>query len=133
MSPRIVMLEGSLLFSVETEETTLPLRSVLTLKPDLTDTSGFGAGVCRGCPHRVFAPDDESIHNATMTIKNAGLLALIGTLLLTILLAADFINTVWAFLHDVIPAMALLRSLVYWFASLGVTVFFYIFNRTQSR
>jgi hypothetical protein len=68
-----------------------------------------------------------------MTLKTAASLALIGSLLLTILLAADFINTVVGVLRDVIPAMALLRSLLYLFASLSVTVFFYVFNRAQSR
>ncbi len=68
-----------------------------------------------------------------MNLKSAALLALIGTLLLTILLSADFINTVLGVLRDVIPAMALLRSLVYLFASLSVAVFFYVFNRAQSR
>ena len=68
-----------------------------------------------------------------MTVKNAALLALIGALLLTILLAADFIWTVSGVLHDVIPAMALIRALVYLFAGLSVTVFFYAFHRAQSR
>ena len=68
-----------------------------------------------------------------MSLKNAALLALIGTLLLTVLLAAEFINTVLGVLRDVIPAMALLRSLVYLAASLSVTVFFYVFNREESR
>ena len=68
-----------------------------------------------------------------MNLKNAALLALIGTLLLTVLLAAEFINTVLGVLRDVIPAMALLRSLVYLVASLSVTVFFYVFNREESR
>jgi len=34
-----------------------------------------------------------TIHTATMTLKNAATLALIGTLLLTVLLAMDFLNT----------------------------------------
>jgi len=68
-----------------------------------------------------------------MTLKSAAFLALLGTLVLTILLAVDFINTVLGVLRDVIPAMALLRSLVYVFASLGATVFFYVFHRAQSR
>jgi len=68
-----------------------------------------------------------------MNLKNAALLALIGTLLLTVLLAAEFINTVLGVLRDVIPAMALLRSLVYLVAGLSVTVFFYVFNREESR
>ena len=68
-----------------------------------------------------------------MTLKNAAFLAMIGTLLLTILLAADFIRTVSGVLSDVVPAMALLRSLIYMLASLTVTVFFYGFNKEQSR
>jgi hypothetical protein len=68
-----------------------------------------------------------------MSLKNAAFLALIGTLLLTILLAADFIRTVAGVLNDVVPAMALLRSLVYLLASLSVMVFFYVFNKAQSR
>jgi len=59
-----------------------------------------------------------------MTLKTAALLAFIGMLLLTVLLAADFINTVTGVLRDVVPAMALLRSLVYVLASVSVTVFF---------
>ena len=68
-----------------------------------------------------------------MTLKNAAFLALIGTLLLTILLAVDFIKTVSGVLNDVVPAMALLRSLIYLVASVSVTVFFYVFHRAQSR
>ena len=68
-----------------------------------------------------------------MSLKNAAFLALIGTLLLTILLAADLIKTVSGVLNGVVPAMALLRSLIYLLASLGVTVFFYVFNKAQSR
>ena len=68
-----------------------------------------------------------------MTLKNAAILALVGTLLLTILLAADFIRTISGVLGGFVPAMALLRSLIYLVASLTVTVFFYVFNRAQSR
>ena len=35
-------------------------------------------------------------------------------------------------MHEVIPAMALLTSLVHLFASLSVLVFFYVFYRKQS-
>jgi hypothetical protein len=68
-----------------------------------------------------------------MTLKNAAFLALIGTLLLTILLAVDFIKTVSGILSGVVPTVSLLRALVYLLASLSVTVFFYVFNRAQSR
>lgn len=67
-----------------------------------------------------------------MDIKTATTLALIGTLVLTVLLAADFINTMLGVMHDVIPAMALLRSLIYLFAGVTVTMFFYAF-KGQSR
>jgi hypothetical protein len=68
-----------------------------------------------------------------MTVKNAAFLALIGTLLLTILLALDFIKTVSGVLNDLVPPMAFLRSLDYLLASLSVTLFFYVFHTAQSR
>jgi hypothetical protein len=68
-----------------------------------------------------------------MTLKNAATLALIGTLLLTILLAIDFFNSVLAVVRELIPAMLVLRTLIYFFASLTVTIFFFVFNRAQSR
>jgi hypothetical protein len=67
-----------------------------------------------------------------MTLKTAALLALIGMLLLTVLMAADFIKTVTGTMHDVVPAVALLRSLIYLLASLAVTVFFWVFQKAQS-
>jgi hypothetical protein len=67
-----------------------------------------------------------------MSLKTAALLALIGMMLLTVLMAADFIKTVTGIMRDVVPAMALLRSVVYVVASLTVTVFFYVFYKKQS-
>src|ERR1035441_1308711 len=55
------------------------------------------------------APNTQTGHTSTMTLKNAAFLALIGTLLLTILLSADFINAVLAVVRGLIPGMALLR------------------------
>ena len=78
------------------------------------------------------ANDAGSIHTPTMSLKNAALLALIGTILLTVLVVAHFISTVLGVMRDVIPAMALLTSLVHLFASLSVLVFFYVFYRKQS-
>ncbi len=66
-----------------------------------------------------------------MNMKNASALALIGMLVLTVLVAADFIHTCAGILRDVIPMMALLRSLIYLFASITVTVFLFVFNRAQ--
>ena len=66
-----------------------------------------------------------------MTLKNAALLALVATLFLSCLLALDFINTLVGILHDVIPVVALLRSLIYLLASLSLTLFFYVFHKAQ--
>ena len=78
------------------------------------------------------ANDGESIHTPTMSLKNAALLALIGTILLTVLVLAHFITTILGVIRDLIPAMALLTSLVHLFASFSVLVFFYVFYRKQS-
>jgi hypothetical protein len=67
-----------------------------------------------------------------MTLKTAALWALVGMILLTVLVAADFIKTVTGVLNDIVPAVALLRSLIYLLASLTVTVFFWVFQKPQS-
>jgi len=68
-----------------------------------------------------------------MTLKNVAFLAFLGTLLLTIVVAFDFVNTALGVLRDIVPAVAVLRSLIYLFASVSVTVFFYVFYKGQSR
>ena len=74
----------------------------------------------------------ESIHTPNVSLKNAALLALIGIILLAVLVVASFISTVSGVMRDLIPAKALLTSLVHVFASLSVLVFFYVFYRAQS-
>jgi hypothetical protein len=64
-----------------------------------------------------------------MTVKGASFLALIGMLLLTILMTWTFIRTVMAILDGLLPALAFVRALIYLFASLAVTVFFFVFHR----
>jgi len=68
-----------------------------------------------------------------MTLKNVAFLAFLGTLLLTVVLAFDFVNTALGVLRDIVPLVAVLRSLIYLFASVSVTVFFYVFYKGQSR
>jgi hypothetical protein len=97
------------------------------------DETGRPDSQTRSSGSSALALNAESGHTATMTLKSAAFLALIGTLLLTILLAADFITTVSGVLADVIPAITLLRSLIYLFASVSALVFFYVFHRAQSR
>jgi hypothetical protein len=67
-----------------------------------------------------------------MSLKNSAFLGFVGMMLLTVLVAVDFINTVLGIMRDVVPAMALLRSLIYLLASFTLTVFFYVFHRAQS-
>jgi hypothetical protein len=59
-----------------------------------------------------------------MTLKNAALLALIGTVLMTALL-------VWNFVFNLLPAAALFQSFIYAFGAFSVMVFFYVFHRAQ--
>jgi hypothetical protein len=66
-----------------------------------------------------------------MSLKNAALLALIGTLLLTILLIAGLITDVLNVLRGLIPVTTMLSSLIRSFAALAVTVFFYVFHNRQ--
>ena len=78
------------------------------------------------------ASGSTSVHTAIMNLKSAAFLALIALSLLSLLLLADLITNVLGVLRDVVPAMALLRSLVYTFASVSLAVFFYVFHKAQS-
>src|ERR1022692_1216702 len=66
-----------------------------------------------------------------MSLKNAALFALIGMIVLTALLAVDFIDATLAVGRGLVPAMKLLTSFVDLLASVGLTVFLYVFQRTQ--
>ncbi len=68
---------------------------------------------------------------SSMTLKTAALLALVGMILLTVLLTANLITDLLAAIRGLIPDMRLLASLVYFLASLSVTVFFYVFHKAQ--
>ena len=70
-------------------------------------------------------------HTPTMTLKNAALLALIGTILMTALLVWNFVFTFLNVLRDLVPAVSLFSSLIYAFGSFGVMVFFLVFRRAQ--
>jgi hypothetical protein len=67
-----------------------------------------------------------------MTLKNAALLALIGTILMTVLLVWSFVLTFLNVLRDLVPAVALFSSFIYAFGCFSVMVFFYMFYRAQS-
>jgi hypothetical protein len=65
-------------------------------------------------------------------MKNAALLALVGMFLLTVLMLADLIRDTSGVIRDLIPVMTLFRSLIYTFAGLTVSVFFYVFYKRQA-
>lgn len=67
-----------------------------------------------------------------MTLKNAALLALIGTILVTALLTWDFILNIINVGRGLVPAVILFSSLIYAFGAFSVTVFFFVFHKAQS-
>jgi high-affinity K+ transport system ATPase subunit B len=78
------------------------------------------------------ADDAASLHTPTMTIKNAALLTLVGTILATVLLVWTFASTVVNVLRGFAPAVMLFSWFIYAFACFSLAVFFYVFHRTQS-
>jgi hypothetical protein len=67
-----------------------------------------------------------------MTLKNAALLALIGTILITAFLVWTFVFNLINVLRGLVPAVTLFSSLIYAFACFSVAVFFFVFHREQS-
>lgn len=67
-----------------------------------------------------------------MTLKQASLLAFIGTLSLSILLVVDLVLDLLSLARGLIAAVTLLTSLIHAFAAVSVAVFFYVFHRAQS-
>jgi hypothetical protein len=67
-----------------------------------------------------------------MTLKNAALLALVGTILVTILLVWDFVVNVLNVMAGVAAPVVLFASLIYAFGALCVTVFFFVYHKAQA-
>jgi hypothetical protein len=92
-----------------------------------------------GFPHKAtavawqarVASDTRYVHTPTMPLKNAALLALIGTILMTALLVWNFVFTFLNVLRSVVPAAMLFQSFIYAFGCFSVAVFFYVFHRAQ--
>jgi hypothetical protein len=70
-------------------------------------------------------------YTAPMTVKTASLLALTGTLLVTVLVAVNFFNTIIGVARGIVPSMEILPCAVYLFAGIAVTAFFWVFSRSQ--
>ena len=67
-----------------------------------------------------------------MTLKNAATFAFIGTLLAAALLIWDFVFDVVNVIQGLVPAVKLFAAFIYALAALSLTVFFYVFRKTQS-
>jgi hypothetical protein len=67
-----------------------------------------------------------------VTLKNAALLAFIGTILMTALLVWTFAFNILNTLRGVVPAVTMFSSFIYAFGCFSVTMFFYVFHRSQS-
>lgn len=67
-----------------------------------------------------------------MTLRTASVIAIIGTALWVILLAANFINSLIALSRGVVAASATLTSLIHLLAALSILIFFAVFHRSQS-
>ena len=78
------------------------------------------------------AADVGNVHTPTMTLKNAALLALIGTILMTVLSVWTFIFNLLNVLRGLVPAVMLFSSFIYALGCFSVMVLFFVFHRTQS-
>jgi hypothetical protein len=78
------------------------------------------------------APDTASVHTPIMTLKNAALLALMGTVLMTAFLVWTFVFNFLNLLRGLVPAVTLFSSFIYAFGCFSVMAFFYVFHRAQS-
>jgi hypothetical protein len=79
------------------------------------------------------APVVKTVHPSTMTLNCAASLALIGTLLLTGLVAADFIGNVSGALRDLVPAITVLWSLAKAHFRAHATLQTYRFSRASQQ
>jgi hypothetical protein len=66
-----------------------------------------------------------------MTLKNAALLAMVGTILMTVLLVWNSVSNVLNLLRGLVPAVTLFSSFIYAFGAFSVMVFFLVFHRAQ--
>ncbi len=69
---------------------------------------------------------------SSMTLKSAALFALVGMILLTVLVGVGFLRDLLSLASGAIAPIAVLTSGIHFLASLGVTVFLYVFHKAHS-
>lgn len=65
-----------------------------------------------------------------MSLKNAALLALVGTGLLLLVLLAALVRDTTGVMNGTVPAIRLVTSLIRTFAGASVVVFFWVFQKS---
>ena len=81
--------------------------------------------------HRKLWPDTRSVHTPVMTLKNAALLALIGTMLMTALLVWVFVSNLVNVLRGADAPVVLFSSFIYAVGGFTLMVSFFVFHRVQ--
>jgi len=81
--------------------------------------------------HRKLWPDTRSVHTPVMTLKNAALLALIGTMLMTALLVWVFVSNLVNVLRGADAPVVLFSSFIYAVGCFTLMVSFFVFHRAQ--
>jgi hypothetical protein len=64
-----------------------------------------------------------------MNLKSAAFLALIGTVLATLLLVYNLVSAILNVTQGLVPAMTIFPLLIYSFASMTVAIFFFVFYK----
>ncbi len=67
-----------------------------------------------------------------MTMKSAASLALIGAVLVAIVLVVGFVLDLLNVVRGLVPALRLVTSFIYAFASVGAVVFLWVFRDGQT-
>ena len=67
-----------------------------------------------------------------MTMKSAASLALIGAVLVAIVLVVGFVLDLLNVVRGLVPALRLVTSFIYAFASVGAVMFLWLFRNGQS-
>jgi len=67
-----------------------------------------------------------------MTMKSAASLALIGAVLVAIVLVVGFVLDLLNVIRGLVPALRLVTSFIYAFASVGAVVLLWVFRNGQS-
>ena len=67
-----------------------------------------------------------------MTLKNASLLALVGSIVVTVLLVWDLIMDIVKVGEGLVPAVILFPALIYAFGAVSIAVFFFVFHKQES-